>query len=1441
MEPGAGPLGEPRCMGKRDGVVEDMCAQTFDWKRFWCPRSGTMRLGLDGYLVDPEDEHAHLYGSDVVPFNQIADKPCLVLLGEPGIGKTYAMQAEHATVERRLQGSNDTALPIDLKEYGNETRLVHDLFDCPCVSQWRSGRHTLHVFLDSLDECRLQISNLAPMLAGQFRKLKPHVERLRLRIACRTADWPQTLKEALGELWPGDAVGEYELAPLRRRDITVAAQASELDADAFLDEIGRMELQSFAMKPVTLWFLLKMYKRDRRLPETKAALYAQGCRLLCEETSQSRHEAGHPGRLSADKRLAVAERIAAVTMFCKKSAIYIGIDRGDTLADDVTIAAIGGGSEAVAGDKFTVDEQHFKEVLNTGLFSGRGGSRLGFAHRTYAEYLAAHYVTSRGLDFTQIMSLIRHSEDPEGRIVPQLGETAAWMGGMDSRVFDEILGSDPQVLLKSDVATASNADKAAVVDSLLKLFAAEKLTDSDWWQWDHYRKLRHPDLASQLEPYIRGRDRPLIARAVAIQISEKCKVNELQDVLVDVALDRSEQHEIRDKAAWTVADIGDDQAKPKLRPLAIGQGRDDPNDQLKGAALRALWPDHITAEELFANLQPPKAPNWNGSYWGFLNRELWKHLTVRDLPTALEWVQQHAEQHTGGSFGRLSEGILRLAWEHTDDENVLDPLGRAIIARIAHRRKPHPRPDAWGRVPWSLPSPEVCRRVVAAAVSQVSDPSGRDARLACDLRELLRPGDLAWVVEQVRQEPSRKRAAFWARVARSIFNFEAPGHVDTVFTAAAGNAVLDAAFADWLKPTVVEFDSPEAVQMKEAHEQFSRWQREAEERPRVEPPPSVRVAKCLEAFEAGDLDAWWCLIHEMTLEEDSTDYGEVLEGDLRALPGWQNADAATRDRIVQAAERYVLARDAAPDEWLGRNVLSHPAVAGYKALALLARESPGVLAELSQDVWRNWAPIIIGYPGTVSTDERESPHLRSVQLAYRAAPDVTISTLLALIDHENLSMGNLFVLRYLAHCWDERLCSALLEKVKEANLKPTALRTLLGALLEHGCSGAAEYAVGLIPIPLPSNSEGRAVAQAAAIALVTRGGETGWAVVWSAICHDPEFGKTLLTEVAALPEEQHVAKSAERLAEEQVADLYIWLSRQFPTADGTSASLGSWGGRGGSVGVFREAVLGNLRDRGTPAACRAIERIRRELPELTWLTRVGLVAKQLMLRETWVPPSPRQLLELTRLPGSRLVQSAGQLLDVVIESLRRLEGDLRGETPAIRDLWDRQGDKTWRPVDEGDLADWLKRHLERDVRPRAIVAEREVQIRRGIGGAKGQETDIHVTAPTQSTDLDTYDPVRVIIEVKGCWHPDVKTAMESQLVGRYLKDNQCQHGLYLVGWFTCSHWDRADGRAKQCPKWRSEQAQEYFDKQAAELSAGTTVVKAVVLNTGLPNDALRAG
>ena len=72
-----------------------------------------------------------------------------------------------------------------------------------------------------------------------------------------------------------------------------------------------------------------------------------------------------------------------------------------------------------------------KETLGTGLFSSRGPNRMGFAHQTYAEFLAARYLFQINMKTDKVTSILRHQNDPEGHVVPQLYEASAWIAMSD--------------------------------------------------------------------------------------------------------------------------------------------------------------------------------------------------------------------------------------------------------------------------------------------------------------------------------------------------------------------------------------------------------------------------------------------------------------------------------------------------------------------------------------------------------------------------------------------------------------------------------------------------------------------------------------------------------------------------------------------------------------------------------------------------------------------------------------------------------------------------------------------------------------------------------------------------------------------------------------------------------------------------------------------------
>jgi len=1193
-----------------------------------------MSLADGGYLFDPESEWGHSYNPDLVTFAAIAKSPCLVLLGEPGIGKTYAIEAERNNLIKKIHQEGGQTFLLNLRSYRSDDRLVRDLFDSTDFNSWRNGTHHLHIFLDSLDECLLRIDTIATLLVDELNKYRNEVTRLYLRIACRTAVWPKVLEEGLEQLWGKDSVGVYELVPLRRVDVREAANANGLDSDAFLQKVNTKNAVPLAIKPITLKFLLNTYRRkgqfspDQRLHE----LYLEGCRLLCTEINPSRCASKLIGDFDFEQRLIVAARIAAVTIFANRFAIWTEVDLGDVPDEDVPLKTLCWGSESISGREFQVTEAAVRETLDTGLFSARGLNRMSWAHQTYAEFLAAWYVKQHQMTLPQVMSLIVHADDPDSRIVPQLHETVAWLSGMVPEVSRKVMKTDPDILLHSNVATADEADKAALVESLLKLYNEEKLLyqPRPWL----YTNLRHANLAAQLQPYICDTTKSDDARNVAIDIAEACEVRVLQEHLADVALAPGQSYWVRVNAACAVCRVGDEETKARLKPLALGKAGDDPEDELKGYGLQAVWPNHITVTELLSILTQRKKKFFGGRYQDFVAKDIGRHLQLADLPVALKWIEkQPPRRKLNYPFDELSNSIILKAWEYLEAPEILNAFAKIAFFRLKEYDEIIDSNHQPSFEQLLRNDDKKRRQLIDAIVSILPESEKEPLWLDSSSPPVILHQDFLWMLERLQTSQSERTQQIWANLIWLRFKWYDPEQVNPVLTASQNSPILKANFASLIEP--IELGSPRAEAAKAYYLKEQKPQSRTNNQPLLEPPPREQIFVLLDKFESGDSESWWHLCHEMVLKPDGIRKRSLCESDLTVLPGWIEAEATTKARIIEAAKAYIYQGDPETQEWLGTNTVYYPALAGYKALRLVLQEEPGFISTISVDAWKKWTPIILAYPEPADeTDEKK--HQGLVKIAYQNVPTEVINTLIILIDQENQENGLISINRAVKNCWDERLTSEMLSKVQDKQLKPENVGCLLEDLLIHKVEQAKAFAESLIPLPPPTEGEERARAITAACALMKYAEDAGWSVVWPAIQQDSAFGREIIEAVSSFLE--YTGSLEKQLKEEYLADLYIFIVRQYPHSENNDQNnsqaeeLGSikfYRGTRDRVSIWRDYIPQRIKERSTPQACEALRRIISELPELKdklkWML---LEAEALARRQTWVPLQPEKIIQL---------------------------------------------------------------------------------------------------------------------------------------------------------------------------------------------------------------------
>ena len=86
-------------------------------KRFLCDREGIYKSSPDGFLEDPDGDYGRYLNLDVVTFDSLHECQCLIVLGEPGIGKSTEIERMAKIEKLRLEDAGDKVLHCRLRNH----------------------------------------------------------------------------------------------------------------------------------------------------------------------------------------------------------------------------------------------------------------------------------------------------------------------------------------------------------------------------------------------------------------------------------------------------------------------------------------------------------------------------------------------------------------------------------------------------------------------------------------------------------------------------------------------------------------------------------------------------------------------------------------------------------------------------------------------------------------------------------------------------------------------------------------------------------------------------------------------------------------------------------------------------------------------------------------------------------------------------------------------------------------------------------------------------------------------------------------------------------------------------------------------------------------------------------------------------------------------------
>ena len=758
------------------------------WKRFWCRSGEPIDLGVDGqgFLSDPEGELARFSKPNLFTLDQLFKEPCLILCGEPGIGKTTVLR-EKLKALKGSQREGRGMIAIDSREIPDVSFFARKTFDSADWRQWRSSNARLVLVVDGVDEGLVKIPDLVSYLTGQLRE-EP-IERLQIILVCRSAEWPVSQGEQLISLWnrvekspivesgsikrpnPQNKQAEakksplFELCPIRQCDAMLAAETWGFDKEAFIEAVYQQKVIGLATRPTTLFFLLAEFGEGGEFSGTHRELYEQGCERLSQEIDRGRAESQRAlrktTRVSTPQEIhSVAKRLAALFLVCGKTAIHIGPLEEAGAKNELHISE--------AADEECAEDLIFDTVAS-GLFTSSGPNRFAFAHQTFAECLAAQFLSR--LPLIQIRRILCARDSGDEHVVPQLAEAAAWVAGRSDAFFDYLCRIEPEVLLRSDASKVQNQRKSVLVAAVLEKTNRAELFDEQSLRRFFYT-LKHPGLAEQLRPYITGNTFHTVVRRMALDIAGACEVKELSDDLLQIIRDNTDDQQIRDQVAHALEDVFPHSRLSELIPLAMGQAGADPDDTIRACALRRLVPDLWTVSQALPAIRSPRNLHFFGSYRMLLKYHLPLHMRKADLsvvlPRLIRWTKCF---DTLSTFENLAEAAFALALKNLDIPEIKRLAVRIWVVKQKHF---HPLPQSQeSPVLMLLNNNENLRREFVAAV--IDDPkTPSDAfQFICGIPvSLFLQSDLEWSLNRIATAPVKRRVA-WASAISNIRNPDA--------------------------------------------------------------------------------------------------------------------------------------------------------------------------------------------------------------------------------------------------------------------------------------------------------------------------------------------------------------------------------------------------------------------------------------------------------------------------------------------------------------------------------------------------------------------------------------------------------------------------------------------------------------------------------------------
>ncbi|WP_421535579.1 NACHT domain-containing protein [Priestia sp. D3YE.R1] len=1372
----------------------------YEWERYWYKRGS--QLPYTKGFFNPDINKKISPKNNFFTFEEISENPCLILLGEAGLGKSRTIKKVIEELEKDLENKSDEVIYCDLGLITGEYSLDKRVFENRKFNDWINGQHQLHLFLDSLDEGLLQINVLGEILIEKLQGLD--FSRLRLRVACRTGIFPISLENQLINLWGEKNVYVVQLASLSSTDVITACEnldiigKERIKGKAFLKNVIDQQIQPFASNPITLKMLLKTAVANQKLLTTKVQLYKKGLRELCNETNKDK-----PIRknVSVDKLLEIAMLLGAITIFCNKRTFS-----RDTFEEDkVSIDEL----SKLTFRSFSYGYEDIEEVLGTALFTDGQQNEYTWTHFSYAEFLATQFIKNNGFSTDQILSLILQSEDNNERVIPQLHQTSAWLASSLSPIFNEIIEKDPDVLCLSDATELNDKQRQYLVQSLLEKY------DSCPEYYQHggpafFKNLYHNELASQLRQFINDKSRTEFSKRIAVNIAYQCELYELAEDIMNLVIEY-DYYPLAEDSLYIFLQLAND--KQKIHSLDLINKL---SNSLAINLIRNIYPKHISINKIFDfTLKSYFSDNR-------INREVISLLEILSQDDLIHFLNlMHVEDKKsskGNNVQTILDIILIYIWDYTDNEEIRKLWIEIAMERFKRLGTPIVKTDFVNNYHGNFKEKfqsDFHNRILLIKTLWRADPNLNALDITNCTLKLIQANDIRRIFLYQKKEKDLSFKIWLIKLIAHLFDPNEPKHLEICEPMYQQNNLLKSSLRE------IKLSSIEAERLREDYKKYS-----------TKGIISVLLDRKLSRLQLLDsmnllkeniLEGWPQFLKQMY--EEFFSLINDNEYNLRRSEGWKLLKNDEHKTIVEAAKKFLESFDNIDYKRDSYNKLSPI----YDAIELIWDVEKSYIEDLPKIIWEKILDYIIN-----TSTARYANNKAYFTLAYNYNPQKVSAFLIKEMKKRrklgSVDGGRLIIEERIKYCMNPFFINEIINTLDNQKIRLTSRGDLFKILIEVGGDKGYSYVTNIVDKRNKSITSWKKAIEATC-ALMEKGSDRGNESILSLFKNNNLKDERFLIQVLRrFSKDRRDYSFFEDWKNKDLVDFYIFLHQ---------IQKGVYKKKVPNPIAWKKIILENLEKDDNEESLSSIFKLSKLLPDCTYIQSSWEMLRIAYFRKKWLPPTIEVLFEMINHNQVKPITNGSQLLSIIEDSLQEFEKDMNtSENPLIEQLWnvykskeDSKKKGTIRiPKDETMLSNTLKRHLNNDLEKRGLIFNREVEVFHSQGGSSGERIDIKIDVPFNK---NICMPLQAFIEVKGCWNKDLETAMEKQLVERYMKKRNCPYGLYVIGWFNCPQWSLNEDN-RRMPVYSLKEARERFDKQALSLSKKYDVeVKAIVIDLSL--------